>query len=273
MSDTNKENHPAQFIAKLEDHAVYNLKYTPSAYTRKFQKYYEEILACGRSVDWEDMSAREFCLRVMPTLRKICAIWTDLVDKELGDEHPSVAEKINEYKDAAYFVLYLAKSAGVLTGFDSYHGITHAYMADEMSISKHTHPSQSAAKEAASEPEAEPEAAAHCAHIIRSFTEPMRTKYMNGQREHGGSLAKKPVFPMMKEEILDMWCYYKVAEDQQNEVKRLLAPVLRWLDDPTFKGAITNGDFPATVEVMHRKIKQAYNILEHGNADGIPLSD
>lgn len=44
-------------------------------------------------------------------------------------------------------------------------------------------------------------------------------KYRAGQKEHGGDLWDKPVFPMLIEEIIDLVVYAETHEEKLNQLK------------------------------------------------------
>jgi len=55
----------------------------------------------------------------------------------------------------------------------------------------------------------------HLESVLRWLTAETRTKYEQGQAEHGGNLAHKPgVGLMMEEEIIDLNVYFKTQRDQ-----------------------------------------------------------
>jgi hypothetical protein len=84
--------------------------------------------------------------------------------------------------------------------------------------------------------------------ILGKFRSEFQDKYAIGQREHGGRLWKKPVFPMLKQEAMDFVSYVWTLEDQLIDVRVLLAQ------------AIQDGDWAL--------VSEAFNILLYGNDEG-----
>ena len=84
--------------------------------------------------------------------------------------------------------------------------------------------------------------------IMRRFEKEFAVKYFKGQEQHSGRLWRKSVFPMLKEEVIDLVSYVYTLGDQLPEVKSLLTD------------AMEDGDWAL--------VGEAFNILEFGNPEG-----
>ena len=94
----------------------------------------------------------------------------------------------------------------------------------------------------------------HMERICNWFKIAGTKKYNRGQAEHGGKLWRKPALKLLGDEILDIPIYFRVLEEQQEEV----------LDQ--LQMALAAGHDLAVI-TMH--IRNAYNILKIGNKEGI----
>ena len=82
-------------------------------------------------------------------------------------------------------------------------------------------------------------------------------KYMAGQAEHGGRLWRKPVWKLIRDEIIDLPIYFQVLEEQQ---EALLVEL-----EEAKKYAKKYGENIG----CNLHIERAINIVEYGNPEGI----
>jgi hypothetical protein len=97
----------------------------------------------------------------------------------------------------------------------------------------------------------------HMENIADWFKEKATTKYFRGQKEHGGKLWRKPALKLLGDEILDMPIYFRVLEEQQEEVLNQL------------QKALTKYTHNYTLWSIMVHVQKAYNILKVGNPEGI----
>jgi hypothetical protein len=88
----------------------------------------------------------------------------------------------------------------------------------------------------------------HKGSILARFESEFEVKYEIGQGAHGGRLWKKPSFPMLKEEVLDLVSYLYTTEDHLMDIKILLSQ------------AMADGDWAL--------VGEAFNIIVMGNPEG-----
>ena len=93
----------------------------------------------------------------------------------------------------------------------------------------------------------------HAEDVITTFTVDAKRKYLWGQEEHGGRLWRKPVLPMLYQEVLDLPIYLLTLMDQIGAVRSLL------------NEAMASGDLEC--------VMRALNILNTGNLEGIAEED
>ena len=89
----------------------------------------------------------------------------------------------------------------------------------------------------------------HALAVADNLSTRLVNKYLDGQREHGGRLWRKPVLAFAIEEIIDLPVYMLTLEEQLADVRRLLGL------------AMVGGNMTY--------VRQALDILETGNADGV----
>ena len=94
----------------------------------------------------------------------------------------------------------------------------------------------------------------HAEDILNTFFIDAKAKYLAGQAEHGGRLWRKPVLPMLYQEVLDLPIYLLTLIDQIAEVKRLVG-VAYWANKDNIE--------------VDANLTKAMNILNFGNADGV----
>lgn len=91
----------------------------------------------------------------------------------------------------------------------------------------------------------------HVALVLDTLSDELPTKYMQGQREHGGNLWRKPVLDFMGEEVLDMVVYYDVLRRQNDLLKQLCR-----------EGMAGSSD-------SYQALQSIYNVLTVGNPEGV----
>ena len=91
----------------------------------------------------------------------------------------------------------------------------------------------------------------HVEHVTSRFGNRMRTKYRNGQRQHGGNLSRKQVFPHLLEELVDAAVYAETLDDHLSTAIIALDHALRlknWAIVEQVKNLLTIGNLEGTEE-------------------------
>ena len=97
----------------------------------------------------------------------------------------------------------------------------------------------------------------HAEDILSTFTVDAKAKYLAGQAEHGGRLWRKPVLPMLYQEVLDLPIYLLTHMGQMARVRELV-----W-------SAFLESGTTASEKALLRVV----NLLDYGNEEGVAEED
>ena len=97
----------------------------------------------------------------------------------------------------------------------------------------------------------------HFDNICSWFKQEGWKKYFRGQVQHSGRLWRKSTLKMLKEEVIDMLVYFHVLQEHHETALDYLALALADWDDNFYLDSIMPN------------VRNAYNILEFGNPEGI----